>query len=358
MIPSVRTISELTKKSLYGLALDDLDKTLEKALSHHLYSDTEGFTLTLYFGKTHIEPLQDLARQLFEVFPCPILLVEFRRTNGWHIEGIKSGALHKLRDDQEDQFANALDGFSRKVWRAPRSPQVARYDLAILHDPQEALPPSNAKALENFVRVGKRMGIDVELIERKDYARIAEYDGLLIRETTSVDNHTYRFAKKAESEGLVVMDDPTSILRCTNKVYLTDLLNSHQLGMPATEILYKERPEDFERVGERLGFPLVLKIPDGCFSRGVIKVESQQALLEATAELFEHSVLLLAQEFSTPSTTGASACSTANRSLPASTSCPRATGKSTTTKPRARTLTASVAPWRFTRRRERWWNWR
>jgi hypothetical protein len=31
VIPSVRTISELTKKSLYGLALDDLDKTLEKA---------------------------------------------------------------------------------------------------------------------------------------------------------------------------------------------------------------------------------------------------------------------------------------------------------------------------------------
>ena len=297
VIPSVRTISELTKKSLYGLALDDLDKPLEKALNNHLYSDTEGFTLTLYFGKTNIEPLQELARQLFEVFPCPILLVEFRRTNGWHIEGIKSGALHKLREDQEDQFAHSLDSFSRKIWRVPRSPRLARYDLAILHDPQEALPPSNAKALDNFVRVGKTLGIDVELIERKDYARIAEYDGLLIRETTSVDNHTYRFAKKAESEGLVVMDDPASILRCTNKVYLTDLLKSHQLGMPATEILYKERPEDFERVGERLGFPLVLKIPDGCFSRGVIKVESQQALLDATAELFEHSVLLLAQEF-------------------------------------------------------------
>lgn len=297
VIPSVRTISELTRKSLYGLSLDDLDKTLDKALNNHLYSDTEGFTLTLYFGKTNIEPLQDLARQLFEVFPCPIVLVEFRRRNGWHIEGIKSGALHKLREDQEDHFANALDNFSRKIWRLPRSRRLARYDLAILHDPQEALPPSNARALENFVRVGKGLGIDVELIERKDYARIAEYDGLLIRETTSVDNHTYRFAKKAESEGLVVMDDPASILRCTNKVYLTDLLNSHQLGMPATEILYKERPEDFERVGERLGFPLVLKIPDGCFSRGVIKVESQQALLEATAELFEHSVLLLAQEF-------------------------------------------------------------
>lgn len=297
VIPSVRTISELTRKSLYGLALDDLDKALDKALNNHLYSNTEGFTLTLYFGKTNLEPLQELARQLFETFPCPILLIEFRKSTSWRIEGIRSGVLHKLREDQEDHFANSLDSFSRKIWRMPRSPRVARYDLAILHDPQEALPPSNAKALESFIRVGKTLGIDVDLIEKKDYSRIAEYDALLIRETTSVSNHTYRFAKKAESEGLVVMDDPASILRCTNKVYLTDLLKSHQLGMPATEILYKERPEEFERVGERLGFPLVLKIPDGCFSRGVIKVESQQALLEATTELFEHSVLLLAQEF-------------------------------------------------------------
>ena len=297
VIPSVRTISELTRKSLYGLALDDLDKALDKALNNHLYSNTEGFTLTLYFGKTNLEPLQELARQLFETFPCPILLIEFRKSTSWRIEGIRSGVLHKLREDQEDHFANSLDSFSRKIWRMPRSPRMARYDLAILHDPQEALPPSNAKALESFIRVGKTLGIDVDLIEKKDYSRIAEYDALLIRETTSVSNHTYRFAKKAESEGLVVMDDPASILRCTNKVYLTDLLKSHQLGMPATEILYKERPEEFERVGERLGFPLVLKIPDGCFSRGVIKVESQQALLEATSELFEHSVLLLAQEF-------------------------------------------------------------
>jgi len=41
----------------------------------------------------------------------------------------------------------------------------------------------------------------------------------------------------------------------------------------------------------------VLKIPDGSFSRGVIKVGNQEELLKASAELFERSVLLLAQEF-------------------------------------------------------------
>ncbi|MBG6289197.1 RimK family protein [Pseudomonas nitroreducens] len=297
VIPSVRTISELAKKSLYGLALDGLERSLEKALAQHPCARTDGFTLRLYFGRTDLEPLQPIARQLFEVFPCPILLVDFRRTDAWHIAGIRPGALHKLRDNQEDQFADALDRFSRRVWRQPNSRRLARYDLAILHNPAESLPPSNAGALESFVRVGLQLGIDVELIEKKDYPRLAEYDALLIRETTSVDDHTYCFAKKAESEGLIVMDDPASILRCTNKVYLSDLLRSHGLGMPATEILYKDDPQELERIGARLGFPLVLKIPDGCFSRGVYKVEDAQQLHSVSAELFEHSVLLLAQEY-------------------------------------------------------------
>ena len=297
VIPSVRTLSELARKSLYGLALDGLEKTLEKALDQHPCASTDGFTLSLYFGRTDLEPLQPIARRLFEAFPCPILLVDFRRTDAWHIAGVRPGALHKLRESQEDQFADALDRFSRRVWRQPNSRRLARYDLAILHDPTERLPPSNAAALESFIRVGRQLGIDVELIEKKDYARLAEYDALLIRETTSVDDHTYRFAKKAESEGLIVMDDPASILRCTNKVYLTDLLRSHGLGMPDTEILYKDNPQELERAGARLGFPLVLKIPDGCFSRGVYKVEDVQQLHRVSAELFEHSVLLLAQEY-------------------------------------------------------------
>ena len=297
VIPSIRTISELARKSVYGLGLDDLEKTLERALAGHPYGQTEAFTLTLYFGKTNLEPLRELGRQLFEAFPCPILLVEFRRSDSWQIAGIKPGALNKLRDAQQHLFADALDSFNRRTWRQPASKRQSRYDLAILQDPSEALPPSNPRALQAFKEVGETLGIEVELIERKDYARLAEYDALFIRETTSVANHTYRFAKKAESEGLVVMDDPASILRCTNKVYLTDLLKRRGLGMPATEILYKDRPLELEQVGQRLGYPLVLKIPDGCFSRGVIKVADATALATAAQELFEHSVLLLAQEF-------------------------------------------------------------
>ncbi|WP_434136062.1 RimK family protein [Pseudomonas luteola] len=298
VIPSVRTISELSRKSIYNLALEDLDRLLSKALKGHPYASADGFTLTLYFGRTDIEALQDLARQLFEAFPSPLLLVDFRRNReGWHIGGVKLGAIHKLHEAQEDLFANALDGFSRQVWLKPRVREKYRFEMAILHDPKEAFPPSDARALKSFVRIGKRLGIDVELIEKKDYSRLSEFDALFIRETTAIDHHTYRFAKKAESEGLVVMDDPRSILRCTNKVYLADLLKAHKLDMPKTEILYKDNAAQLATVGERLGFPLVLKIPDGSFSRGVMKVSNQEELNKASAELFERSVLLLAQEF-------------------------------------------------------------
>ncbi|MGV8403577.1 RimK-like ATPgrasp N-terminal domain-containing protein, partial [Pseudomonas aeruginosa] len=73
-------------------------RTLDKALAANPYGSTDGFTLTLYFGRTDIEPLQDLARQLFEAVPCPLLLVECNLNRTWHIEVIKPGAVRKLRE--------------------------------------------------------------------------------------------------------------------------------------------------------------------------------------------------------------------------------------------------------------------
>ena len=49
------------------------------------------------------------------------------------------------------------------------------------------------------MRVGAQMGIEVEPIRKQDMHRLAEFDGLLIRETTAINNHTYRFARGAPS---------------------------------------------------------------------------------------------------------------------------------------------------------------
>jgi glutathione synthase/RimK-type ligase-like ATP-grasp enzyme len=127
--------------------------------------------------------------------------------------------------------------------------------------------------------------------------RLPEFDGLFIRETTAIDHHTYRFSKKAEAEGLVVIDDPTSMLRCTNKVYLADLFRTHRVPSPKTWILHRGNAEHLDKLETEAGFPVVIKIPDGSFSRGIVKVNNRNELDIKVQELFQKSALLLAQEF-------------------------------------------------------------
>ena len=154
VIPSVRTINDLRKRSLYGLDIEDLNQKLIKFLPQE-GRDTTDFGLLVYFGTTNYAPLADLARQAFEIFSCPILRLEFERQKVWQIDAIKPAALHTLTDSQEDSFAQSLESFSKKLWRKPRSRKKFRYDIAMLCDPNEAMPPSNKKALRSFIEAGK-----------------------------------------------------------------------------------------------------------------------------------------------------------------------------------------------------------
>jgi len=296
VIPSVRTINDLRKRALYGLDIEDLNQKLTRFLPEG-GRDTTDFGILLYFGETSYATLADLGRQVFDTFPCPILRLEFEREKVWQISAIKPASLHTLADPQEDSFAQALDKFSKKLWRKPRARKKFRYDIAMLADPADPMPPSNKRAIKQFIEAGKEIGIEVETVTKNDYPRIAEYDGLFIRETTAIDNHTYRFANKAEKEGMVVIDDPGSILKCTNKIYLHDLLKSRKLPTPKTEIVYRDEPKRLAELPDLLGFPIVLKIPDGSFSRGIVKVETVEQLRSAVDELFQHTALVLAQEF-------------------------------------------------------------
>src|SRR5262249_56012432 len=110
-----------------------------------------------------------------------------------------------------------------------------------------------------LVEGGASLGVKGERVSGDDLGGIAEYDALFIRETTAVNHHTYRFARRALSEGLVVMDDPESIVKCTNKVYLAELLNRHDVSTPKTLVVHRD---NIEAIGPELGFPCFLKRPD------------------------------------------------------------------------------------------------
>jgi len=167
--------------------------------------------------------------------------------------------------------------------------------LAVLHDPQDELPPSSSETLRYFQRIAEKQSVEVELITRRQLAELAEFDALFIRATTSIDNFTYRFAQRARSEGMPVIDDPQSMIRCTNKVYLHELLEAHGVPVPPTVMLADD--DDLIKAERLLGWPMVVKIPDGSFSRGVHKVETGEELKKLSDKLFEDTDLLLAQKF-------------------------------------------------------------
>jgi len=94
-----------------------------------------------------------------------------------------------------------------------------------------------------------------------------------------------------------VIDDPTSMLRCTNKIYLADLFRTHKVSAPKTWLLHKDNAAHLDNLEKSTNFPIIIKIPDGSFSRGVVQVQNRQELEVKVAELFKQSALLLAQEF-------------------------------------------------------------
>lgn len=294
-IPSVRTITDLSSKAIYSLNVEDLDALVQRVLKKHAAQvQADRFEINVFFGQSEDPELQEIGRQLFDMFRSPMLRIEFRHQQRWQIDQIRAININALKTEQHEFFVASFKAYVSSRWRKPRERAPSSYDIAILYNPDEKLPPSDKAALRKFVVVGKRMGIDVELITRKDYGRLAEYDGLLIRETTAINHHTYRFAKKAETEGMVVIDDPDSIVKCTNKVYLAELLAIHRIPTPRTLILRKGEKCDLEK---EVGFPAVIKIPDGSFSRGVFKVNNAQEADEGVAQLFRETDLVLAQEY-------------------------------------------------------------
>ncbi len=294
-LPSVDTIQSLLLSPVVRIASEELDTLIQRSLQP-LKSDD--FELSIYFGRNVAKRYDRLSGALFNQFPAPFLRARFVRENGrWRIQSVRPIATSQIPDIHRDFVLDrAREYFARPTHHRTRK-QEYRYDMAILWTETDAFAPSNDKAIRKFIRAAWASGIRAEVIGRDDAAHIGEYDALFIRETTAVNHHTYRLARRAEAAGLMVIDDPQSIVRCTNKVYQAELFQRHGIPAPRTLVLHEGNVDE---AAASVGFPAVLKRPDGSFSQGVVRVESAEELNERLPELFRQSELVILQAF-TPS---------------------------------------------------------
>ncbi len=290
--PNITTIQDMKSQTMVRFVSDDLDELTQTTLAP-IQSDE--FTLSVYFGHNVAKRYDRLALNLFNLFQAPLLRAHFEKTGTrWQLKQIAPIPVGEIPQSHHPfVIAEATEYFAGKRGSVKkRTP--AKYDLAILYNPDDELAPSNKKAIEKFVKAAESMGLGAEIISRDDYARIAEFDALFIRETTQVNHHTYRFARRAATEGLVVMDDAESILKCANKVYLAELLVRNKVPAPKTMIVHSD---NIDEIAPTLGYPVVLKQPDAAFSQGVVKCENEKILRERVEEFLAKSELVIAQEF-------------------------------------------------------------
>ncbi|MBN1672084.1 MAG: RimK family protein [Kiritimatiellae bacterium] len=293
-MPETTTVQDLKSQTIIRVASDELDELIQTSLSS---IRSAKFMLSIYFGRNLAKRHERLSQHLFALFHTPLLRAYFthsEKKQRWFLQNVEPISTQDIPESHHDFVVEAARKYLAGRWGRAPGAKRSRYDLAILVSPTEQEPPSDKKALQRFARAAESMGLSTEFIEKEDFGRLGEFDGLFIRETTSVNHHTYRFAQRANAQGLMVVDDPESILRCANKVFLAELMQRHHVQTPRTMIVHRDNAA---RVADTIGLPCVLKEPDNAFSRGVVKAATQAELTAALSRILNKSEMVIAQEF-------------------------------------------------------------
>ena len=189
-----------------------------------------------------------------------------------------------------------------------------RYQLAILVDPTTAAPATMPWRWA-FHQGGRCPG------SRPDPAssaieRLPEFDTLWLRAETAVGHYTFEFARRAEQLKMPVIDSSRAILACNSKLYLYELMV--RSGVPCPHHRRDPpRPPACGRTGAAPRSATDGEDPDGAQGRDLAMASDDIQLARLLDEGWPAPALLLVRAGSPPSSTGASAFSTAPVCSPA-----------------------------------------
>jgi glutathione synthase/RimK-type ligase-like ATP-grasp enzyme len=291
-IPDVKTIGDLQAKLLTDLLGASFNDQVQRALANQ---PGDRFVLEAYFGRDPSGQNDALSQQLFSVVRAPLLRATFERSAGqWRATAVRIVCATEVDPRHRPFIADAATDYLARNRPRNRGAPAKNPRLAILYNEDEPEPPSNPPALEKFCEAAELLGMHPEFLRREDIDRVPEFDALFIRDTTGVGHYTYQFARRAAADGLVVIDDPNSILKCNNKVYLNELLTRHRVPTPKTLMISRDNAE---QIVPQLGLPCILKQPDSAFSLGVNKIQSAAELGACLDKLLAKSHLVIAQEW-------------------------------------------------------------
>ncbi len=290
VLPSIRDINALRGDG--GVIWMDV-----KEIAPFLQDELSAQSQLVCMGEVADAGFKKLAQKVFATYPAPLLRVSLISDAGGARLAVARASYAELSEAERGFCLEQLKQHTKVSWRKASGRKKYRWELAMLVNPEEKVPPSNRGALSRFIKAGEKLGIRVTQVSAQELHNVSQFDGLFIRETTAIDHHTFRLARAAEKQGLVVIDDPDSILRCCNKVFLHDAFNYQKVPSPQTEFVSSDSEETIDALAHQFGFPMVLKMPEGSFSKGVFKVKTKDELKTSLSQLLEQSALVLAQRY-------------------------------------------------------------
>jgi glutathione synthase/RimK-type ligase-like ATP-grasp enzyme len=308
-LPDMRMLADLEHQAFREKVRAELERLLLAGPMPFVVPAT--FSVHVYFGQTDHPAFRELARRAFELLRAPLLRLDLEKGESWRIAGLRLLGPQEVPKAHDALVCVAMERLgslpicprekarrpivhSREVsGSGPKRVTSTRFDLAVLVNPEDKIPPSKSKALTRLADVGRKLRIEVRLIKPPDFGD-AHFDALFIRETTAVSNLTYRFAREAEEKGIPVLDDSASIIRCTNKVFLSELMRHGAVPTPPTRPLTRRTLANIAR--EHV-FPVVVKMPDGSFSKGVELAADRAELRSIVEAMLARSHVVIVQDF-------------------------------------------------------------
>ena len=288
-LPTAKALEDLHASVANAPAAREIE-----ALAAQVAPAVKAFEIEAYFGADAKGERDALAERLFALAKAPLLRATLRRSRGgWRLQKVRALSVADIAPADRSVLVQAATRYlhGRPPPGARRSGQPS---LAILYNADAPLPPSNRSALDAFLQAAKALGMHAEIIDKQAIDRLGEFDALFVRDTTFLDHYTYRFAKRAADLGLVVIDEPDSILQCNNKVYLNELLTRHHIPVPRTVMVHRD---NVDAIAPTLGLPVVLKEPGGGFSTGVHKANDRAELDKLVRAMLAKSELIIAQAY-------------------------------------------------------------
>ncbi|HET7276348.1 MAG TPA: glutamate-cysteine ligase family protein [Longimicrobiaceae bacterium] len=297
VIPSVETLEGLSEPFGLFRSLQEVGvATVDLVEMRTRRANAEIAHALAYFGSCLDPRFRAAAQAVYREWPAPVLRLEFvREADEWLVAQVSPVPLQQLEPAERAPLFEALSNEKLVLRRGSRSPrELKRASIALLVDPDDPFSPSTPETLDRFERVASSMNVYVHRIGMDEIGKLGEYDALLIRALTGVREPAFQFALRAEALDMPVLDDTQSIIRCSNKVFLEELLRRE--GIPTPRTLVATSKTSWEQLCE-LGSPVVIKLPDSSFSAAVHKISTREEYQQRGAEMFRRSPLIIAQEY-------------------------------------------------------------